>query len=582
MTDIEIPLGKRTRTYRFFEILPGAISIGAIVLLIVLSIFSPTAAAFYILLLVLYTFVQAVATAFRTIQGRRTLAKYVAIDWQKWLADLGHPKAALREYEKYSAKQVKKSYKLYEHINNLRMVKESSRYPRPEQIYNAVIITIYNEKYEVLGPTLENLSRVNYDIKNNLVVFIAYEERGGKAAEETVKQIKEHYTGVFRDLVFSKHPAGLPDEVVGKGPNLCYAGPKVSAWFAEHKIDSHNVIVTTLDSDNKPDKQYFSYLTYTWIMTPNRQQCAFQPICLFNNNLWDVPAPMRVVAISNSFWNVISSMRPYTLKNFASHSQGLWPLEQMNYWSRRTIVEDGHQYWRSYFYFDGDYEVVPLHIGVGQDAVLSSTYWKTLKAQFIQMRRWAYGASDDAYIATHLMNKEFKGDKRDGWFRFLLSLNSHTTLACMAPIVGFGAFAPLYINPLAAHTSIIANDLPLIVSHVQQIATLGLLVTVATSISLLPPRPKSYGKQWNIIMIVQWVLMPINAIVYSSASAYVAQWRLLTGHYMEKFDVTEKAVKKAGDKLNKKSRKEKEAKKVARKAKKANEKSAKSKSRKDK
>lgn len=83
-------------------------------------------------------------------------------------------------------------------------------------------------------------------------------------------------------------------------------------------------------------------------------------------------------------------------------------------------------------------------------------------------------------------------------------------------------------------------------------------------------------------MIVQWVLMPINAIVYSSASAYVAQWRLLTGHYMEKFDVTEKAVKKAGDKLNKKSRKEKETKKVARKAKKANEKSAKSKSRKDK
>ena len=38
--------------------------------------------------------------------------------------------------------------------------------------------------------------------------------------------------------------------------------------------------------------------------------------------------------------------------------------------------------------------------------------------------------------------------------------------------------------------------------------------------------------------------MPINAIVYSSASAYVAQWRLMTGHYMDKFDVTEKAVKK--------------------------------------
>ena len=46
------------------------------------------------------------------------------------------------------------------------------------------------------------------------------------------------------------------------------------------------------------------------------------------------------------------------------------------------------------------------------------------------------------------------------------------------------------------------------------------------------------------MMLIQWVFMPINAIVYSSASAYAAQWRLMTGHYMDKFDVTEKAVKK--------------------------------------
>jgi hypothetical protein len=45
-------------------------------------------------------------------------------------------------------------------------------------------------------------------------------------------------------------------------------------------------------------------------------------------------------------------------------------------------------------------------------------------------------------------------------------------------------------------------------------------------------------------MVLQWVLMPINAIVYSSASAYTAQVRLLLGKYMEKFDVTEKAIKR--------------------------------------
>jgi len=32
----------------------------------------------------------------------------------------------------------------------------------------------------------------------------------------------------------------------------------------------------------------------------------------------------------------------------------------MGFWSRRTIVEDGHQFWRSYFYFRGRYRAVPV------------------------------------------------------------------------------------------------------------------------------------------------------------------------------------------------------------------------------
>lgn len=547
MTDIEIPLGKRTKLYRFFEILPGAISIGAIALLIILSFLSPLAASLYILFLVLLTFVRAITTAYRTIQGRLAMQKTVSVDWKTRLDDLSHPKTALKKYANLTNAEIKRNYKLRDHIARLHNLANSDGYPKPRQILNVVMVALYNEKYEVLGPTFKNLSEMDYDIKKNLVVFVAYEQRGGQAALDTVAEIKRHWTGVFRDLVFVEHPTGLPDEVIGKGPNLTYAGPKVSEWVQQHHIDSKNVIITTLDSDNKPDRQYFSYLTYKWIITPNRQQCSFQPICLFNNNLWDVPAPMRVVALSNSFWNVVSSMRPGTLKNFASHSQGLYPLEQMNFWSKRTIVEDGHQYWRSYFFFDGDYEVVPLRMGIGQDAVLSSTYRRTLKAQFIQMRRWAYGASDDAYIATHLLSKDYRGSKLDGWWRFFQSLEGHISLACMAPIVGFGAFAPLYINPMAAHTSILVNDLPLIVSRVQQIAVIGLVVTVIASLSMLPPRPKRYKKSKNILMILQWVFMPINAIVYSSASAYVAQWRLMTGHYMDKFDVTEKAVKKDTD-----------------------------------
>jgi len=46
VNDLELPMGKRTAKYRFFEILPGVLSYGMIILLFVLSIVSPVLGQF--------------------------------------------------------------------------------------------------------------------------------------------------------------------------------------------------------------------------------------------------------------------------------------------------------------------------------------------------------------------------------------------------------------------------------------------------------------------------------------------------------------------------------------------------------
>ena len=63
-------------------------------------------------------------------------------------------------------------------------------------------------------------------------------------------------------------------------------------------------------------KAYFDSATYEFIVRDDRKHFSYQPVSLFLNNIWDVPAPMRVIATGNSFWNIISSMRPHTLRNF--------------------------------------------------------------------------------------------------------------------------------------------------------------------------------------------------------------------------------------------------------------------------
>lgn len=535
MEDFELPLGKRTLKYRLFEMLPATLSYGAFILLIVLSFFSPLLAAIYLLLIVITMLVKSVGIIYSSVAGNQRLIKTQTIKWVDRLADLEDANSSYAHHQKYPSKQ----YGIITHVDNLRLVAaDPDAFPKPSTLLNLVIVAAYNESYEVISATFDALVKTTYD-KDKLIVVLAYEERGGEAIEETAQKLKKNYTGKFGEVLIIKHPRDLPDEVVGKGGNITYAGKRMQEWCDEKGIDYKNVIITTLDSDNRPHHSYFDYLTYEYIVNEDRKHLAFQPIALFLNNIWDVPAPMRVVATGNTFWNIITAMRPHILRNFASHSQPMESLVEMKFWSTRTIVEDGHQFWRSYFHFSGKYSVSPMYIPIYQDAVLDVTYKKTLKAQFIQLRRWMYGAGDIPYVATHLFTSKRKVPFWGGLLWFYRALDGYVTAAIVPIMVAFGAWIPLLLNS-DAYRDVVAHQLPEVVSTIQQFAIIGLVVMVFLSFQLLPPRPERYKRHRTIGMVLQWVIMPLTAIGYLSFAALNSQGRLFMGRYLTKFDVTTK------------------------------------------
>ena len=125
--------------------------------------------------------------------------------------------------------------------------------------------------------------------------------------------------------------------------------------------------------------------------------------------------------------------------------------------------------------------------------------------------------------------------------RFWRLLDSHVTLAILAPIVAFGGWVPMIMN-ISSH-DMVAYNLPNIVSIVETFASIGLIVTVLISLKMLPKRPEKYRKSKSISMLLQWILMPVTSIIYQSLAAFYAQTRLMLGKYMEKFDVTKKVKK---------------------------------------
>ncbi|MGK2896756.1 MAG: glycosyltransferase [Candidatus Saccharimonadales bacterium] len=539
MNDLEIPVGRRTRLYRFFEMVPALLSYGAIVLLLVLSIVSPVLTAIYLLLIVMTLLVKAVGTAIHMLRGHHRVGKAGSIHWHEWLTELERPEESWQRLS-VSAKRKHDYFQTARYENLALVASNPQHYPKPSEIYNALIIATYNESLEILEETLRSVIDTTYE-KSRLIVILTYEERGGVLIEDRAKKLQKKFASELPHFFITKHPANIEGEVKGKGANITWAGHYLREWIDKERIAHDNVIVTTLDSDNHPHKTYFDYLTYEFIIHDNRHHLSFQPVSLFLNNIWDVPAPMRVVATGNSFWNIISAMRPHALRNFASHSQPLSALVGMDFWSKRTIVEDGHQYWRSYFYFNGEYDVIPLFVPIYQDAVLSDTYVKTLKAQFGQLRRWAYGASDVPYVAVRIFSRHREVPFFAGLARLVRLIDGHVTLACIPFLVTFGGWVPLFVNGEALR-SVAANQLPEVLGVLQRVAMIGLIVMVFLSFRMLPPRPARYKRHRNFLMVAQWVLMPVTAICYSAISAFYSQTRLFLGKYMDVFEVTDKAT----------------------------------------
>lgn len=538
--NLEIPTGKRKPLYRFLEILPGLLSYGAIILLFLLSWLDPVLGAIYLFFLIATTLVKAIAVAYRTVQGYEVIKRAGRVDWRKRVEDLEHPHEA---YERVYDDE-NRSYHFDEHLENLKMMAAMCKdYPTPSSIYHVIIMTAYDEGKEILEPSIKAVADSTFP-NDHIIFVLAYEERGGEAMEQTALSLARTYRDTFRYFMAIKHPANLPGEIIGKGPNLTYAGKAVAKYVKANHMPIENIIVTSLDSDNHMAPKYLDSVTYEFITHPNRQRLSYQPVSLFMNNIWDAPAPSRVIAVSNSFFNVITTMRPHVLRNFASHSQPLQALQAMNFWSKHTIVEDGHQYWRSLFFFSGDYSVLPIRIPIYQDAVIDETLWKTIKAQFVQVRRWYYGASDVAYVGTRLFTRK-ENRVMPFWQlfpKFWRLLDGHITLAILAPIVAFGGWVPMIMN-ISAH-SMVAYNLPNIVSVVETLASIGLIVSVLVSFKMLPKRPAKYRKGRSLLMVLQWILMPITSILYQSLAAFYAQTRLMLGLYMEKFDSTKKIIKK--------------------------------------
>ncbi len=407
-----------------------------------------------------------------------------------------------------------------------------------DDIYHIVMVPTYKEDIGILQHSFQGIADCHYDLKRVFVV-LATEERDKQRAAANAEMLEREYGHLFGGLWVIEHPANLPDEIPCKGSNIHYAGKIAAKNIADLGIDPSNVIVTTIDADNILHPDYLACLALHYIATPHRKKRSYQSLPLFFNNIWHVPIFNRLVALGSSFWHLIQSGRADRLRNFAAHSQPLDALIEMDFWSKTSIVEDGHQFWRAYFHFKGEHRVIPLFMPIYQDAVQLDTYWETLKAQYLQLRRWAWGVTDIAFVAYNFRKMRRELPMRRTLRRFWILAEGHYMWATAPLIITMASYVPGLLNK-GFSQSVAAYNMGMIFSIFFKVALIGLFVSMLVSMIMLPPSPK--GWKGKISLIFMWFLLPITTMIFGAIPAIDAQTRLMLNKRLD-FNVTKKVSK---------------------------------------
>lgn len=493
---------KDRKLFRFLEILPGALSWGTLFLMIFLSWKKPVWVAFFIIAFDIYWILKLIFLAFHQQFTYRRMKENLKIDWLRKLDELP--------------------------IKNW------------SGIYHLIILPFYKEELKVIQSTFKALVNSKYPF-DKFIVVLAAEERAGKEALETAEEIKKEFNDEFFRFLITVHPDGIEGELKGKGANETWAAKQAKEIIDELKIPYENVIVSSFDIDTQVYPYYWARLTHAYLSCSDPLHSSFQPVPIYNNNIWDAPAISRVIAMGATFWHMVQQERPERMSTFSSHSMGFKALVEMDFWTTKNVSEDSRIYWQSLLFYDGNYHTIPLYYPLSMDANLADTFWQTTKNVFKQQTRWSWGVENVPYFTFGCIKNKAMALRKKIYHMFYHweAFWSWATNSLMIFMLGW---LPLILGGETFNRTLISYNLPRLTRSLMSAAMLGLFLSAFYTLKLLPPRPEKYKSRRYIWMIVQWILVPIVTIIFGSIPALISQTRLMFGKYMG-FWVTEKKRK---------------------------------------
>lgn len=485
--------------YRFLEIQPGLLAWLTLAAVIALAYWSPAFAAVFIIGFDLYWLIK---TVYLSLHMNNTFRRMRSNQRRNWMYELETVPPARGKLAGV----------------------------RAEDLVHLVILPMATEPYEIVRESFQALLATSWPLER-IIVVLGIEFRVGEPARKVARQIQAEFGPNFLRFIVTEHPDDIVGEIRGKGSNESWACRHALRLIDELGIPHQQVIVSVFDVDTVTPKDFFACLAYNYLTAERPLHSSFQPIPIFSNNIWHAPAFARVFAFATTFWQMIQQSRPEQLVTFSSQSIGLCALIDIDFWQVNVVSEDSQVFWKCLLNYDGDWRTVPLYYPVYMDANVAPSFWKTVRNQYKQIRRWHYGVENNAYfLFGFIKNARIPlRVKFNQAFTMIEKAHSSSTNALIIFLLGW---LPVTIGRGHFGQTVLSYSLPRITETIMLLAMVGLITSAFISILLLPPRPTNFGRFRYVWMLLQWVLFPINFIVFGAIPALDAQTRLMLGRYM--------------------------------------------------
>lgn len=495
--------------YRILEIIPGSLVWLTLILALVLSLAKPIWAIYFIIIFDLYWLIRIIY-----------FILYLFISWFK-----------------------------YRQINKTNWRQKVKAIDKHKDIYHVVILATYREPESVIMNSTKRLYETCLDPKKLIIVWTREcGARAGQFHEDEFKKWSENLHRLYDDKICKLctyiHPLVKQDELPGKGANCTWAMKKAKTEVIDKmSIPYENIIVSNFDSDTEASDNYFTRLTYLYLTVPEPTKASYQPLTLYNNNVWDASSFARVVAYSTTFWLMAELARPERMLTFSSHSMSFKTLVDVGFWETDIVTEDSRIFLQCFLHYRGDYRVEPLYTTVSMDTVMGDNIRETIKSLYKQIRRWAWSVEHFPYEIYNFFFKYRTIPLKKKIRVFLMQTEGEYSWATAPILMTIIGRLPLWIASHQQNPSALIQNAPFILETLMSIAMLGIITSGGLSLIFIPQKPKHKKGVWRWpMMIIQWVLTPFTMVIFGSIPAIEAQTRLMTAKYLG-FDVTKKTRK---------------------------------------